>query len=82
MAEELGRWSETLGADCPDADGQPHYCELFELAPEAYLVTNGDGVIQEANHAAAALLGGPRELLGGRPLIGFVAERERSAWAG
>src|SRR5262245_28104547 len=80
MAEELGPWSETLGAVCPDAEArQRHYCELFELAPEAYLVTDGNGVIQEANYAAAAMLGGPRELLAGRSLIDYVAEQERPA---
>jgi PAS domain S-box-containing protein len=48
------------------------YQELFEFAPDGYLVTDAQGVIQEANHAAAALLQTPREFLPGKPLAFFV----------
>lgn len=33
-----------------------HYQDLFEFAPDGYLVTNTEGMIQEANHTAARLL--------------------------
>ena len=39
------------------------YQELFEFAPDAYLVTDAEGTIQEANHAAATLLGVRRDFL-------------------
>jgi PAS domain S-box-containing protein len=50
------------------------YRELFEFGPDAYLVTDAMGTIQEANQAAGSLLGvSPRFLLK-KPLIVFVAE--------
>src|SRR5215468_7840988 len=49
------------------------YQTLFELAPDGYLVTNAVGIIRQANHAAAHLLGRPWEQLVGLPLAGFVA---------
>ena len=48
------------------------YWELFQLAPDAYLVTDPAGVILEANHAAAALLDVPAQRLTGKPLGVFV----------
>jgi PAS domain S-box-containing protein len=48
------------------------YEELFQLAPDAYLVTDADGVIAEANHAAAALLRVSATRLRGKPLVLFV----------
>jgi PAS domain S-box-containing protein len=53
------------------------YAELFQLAPDAYLVTDAAGVIAEANHAAAALLHVPGDNLGGRPLAVFVPASAR-----
>ncbi|HEV7516178.1 MAG TPA: PAS domain-containing protein, partial [Thermoanaerobaculia bacterium] len=35
------------------------YAQLFELAPDAYLVTDAGGRIAEANRAAAELLATP-----------------------
>ncbi|HEX2208883.1 MAG TPA: ATP-binding protein [Longimicrobium sp.] len=48
------------------------YEELFQLAPDAYLVTDAAGTIAEANHAAAALLKVPASRLRGKPLAVFV----------
>jgi PAS domain S-box-containing protein len=53
------------------------YQELFDFAPDAYLVTNKAGLIQEANHAAATLLGIPKHRLRGKPLILFVDPSEQ-----
>lgn len=47
--------------------------ETFRLAPDAYLVTDPDGVIQDANRAACALLGEDEGGVAGTPLAGFVA---------
>jgi PAS domain S-box-containing protein len=47
------------------------YQTLFELAPDGYLVTNAAGIIDQANSAAARLLGRPQ--LVSLPLAGFVA---------
>jgi PAS domain S-box-containing protein len=48
------------------------YRTLFELAPHPYIVTDADGVIEQANSAAAEFLGTPAALLAGKPLINFV----------
>jgi PAS domain S-box-containing protein len=54
-----------------------HYRELFEFAPDGYLVTDHIGVIKEANLAAAMLLRTGKEFLAGRPLLFFLPESER-----
>ncbi|MDB4949113.1 MAG: sensor signal transduction histidine kinase, partial [Gemmatimonadetes bacterium] len=56
------------------------YRELFDLAPDPYLVTDARGVVSEANHAAATLLGVPADALCGRPLAVFVPAGERAAF--
>src|SRR5260370_2273398 len=55
-----------------------HYQELFDHAPECYLVTDAHGVILEANHAAAELLQTPREMVSNTPLAFFVAPGRRA----
>jgi PAS domain-containing protein len=52
------------------------YVDLFMHAPDAYAVTDARGTIQEANLAVGRLLHVSRDLLPGRPLIGFVARRD------
>jgi PAS domain S-box-containing protein len=47
--------------------------DLFDSAPDAYVETDARGVMREANHAAAAFLAHPQELLIGKLLIAFVA---------
>lgn len=54
-----------------------HYQELFEFAPDAYLVTNTEGIIQEANYTAAKLLNVSKQFLVGKPMINFVLLEER-----
>lgn len=58
-------------------DERYRYRDLFTFAPEAYLVTDGAGVIHEANLEAAALLEIPADLVQGRPLALNVREEER-----
>jgi PAS domain-containing protein len=48
------------------------YQDLFELAPDIYLVTDLAGVIREANAAAAALLNIRPQFLAGKPLRSVV----------
>jgi PAS domain S-box-containing protein len=55
--------------------GMARYRELFEFAPDCYLVTDLAGNILEANHAASVLFGRPREFLAGKPLP-FLFTRE------
>lgn len=61
-----------------DAERQ-RYHDLFNFAPDSYLVTDLKGVIQEANRPAAALLQASPELLPGRSLPGLVVEQDREA---
>ena len=53
------------------------YQELFDFAPDGYLVTDTAGVIVEANRAAADLLAASQADLLGRPLMAFVAGSDR-----
>ncbi|WP_193199424.1 helix-turn-helix domain-containing protein [Nostoc sp. MG11] len=53
------------------------YQDLFEFAPEGYLVTNTEGIIQEANLAAATLLNVSKHFLVSKPILKFVVLEER-----
>jgi PAS domain S-box-containing protein len=71
--EELRVQSEELAASQDTIEAERlRYRELFERAPDAYLVTTPDGIVQEANDAAALLLNvDPRRMMG-KPLGVFV----------
>ncbi|WP_169153465.1 PAS domain S-box protein [Brasilonema bromeliae] len=56
------------------------YRNLFEFIPNAYLVTDGKGIIQDANKAAAMLLGVQQYFLVGKPLVIFICWQERRAF--
>jgi PAS domain S-box-containing protein len=52
------------------------YVDLFEQAPDPYVVTNLMGSTQDANIATCKLLSVARDFLQGRPLISFVAQQD------
>lgn len=54
-----------------------YYEDLFAAAPDAYLVTDMNGVVQASNQAANHLLGISQRFLEGKPLVTFVAQGER-----
>lgn len=56
------------------------YQDLFEFAPDAYLVTDAEGTIQQANRAAARLFKVNQHFLVGKPLLSFVPEEERQTF--
>jgi len=56
------------------------YQELFAFAPDGYLVTDVEGVVEEANHVAAELLGLPTDYLVGRPLSVYVSSEDKDAF--
>lgn len=56
------------------------YQELFEFAPDGYLITDIQGKIQEANYAASLLLKVSQKHLIGKPLTVFVPEAQRRAF--
>lgn len=76
--EELHQQNEELvqTRNLIEAERQ-RYVNLFEFAPESYLVTDAFGVIQEANRTAAELFNVPREYLVGKPIVNFVAVEDR-----
>jgi PAS domain S-box-containing protein len=53
------------------------YLDMFEFAPDGYLVTDPNGIIREANRAAAVLLQMSQNLLVGKSLPLFVAQADR-----
>lgn len=54
-----------------------HYQELFDFAPEGYLVTDTEGIILDANTAATNLFNESRSLLIGKPLAIYVHSAEQ-----
>jgi PAS domain S-box-containing protein len=55
------------------AQERQRYRDLFEFAPDGYLVTDTDSTILEANQAAAGLLGAEQDLLAGKLLSDFIS---------
>ncbi len=75
--EELLKQNQELVAAREAVEAQrQRYQELFELAPDGYLVTDVLGKIQEANRAAALLLNVNQRFLIGKPLSIFIATQE------
>nr|WP_199332066.1 helix-turn-helix domain-containing protein [Anabaena lutea] len=64
--EELIQTYTLLQAD------RQHYQNLFEFAPDAYLVTNAKGIISEANRASTKLLNISQPCLVGESIISFI----------
>src|SRR5207244_1065696 len=58
--------------------GHQRYRDLFEHAPDGYLVTDAEGTITEANQAAARLLNVPARYLAGASLLAFLPEEDRA----
>ena len=56
------------------------YRDLFELAPDAYLITDAQGVICEANRASSAMLRMEPKFLIGKPLHVFVPADQRQTF--
>ena len=76
--EELHSQHEELKASYQAlATERRRYQELFEFAPDSYLVTDPNGIIQEANQSAENLLNVSQLFLVGKPLTVFVAPAER-----
>ena len=58
------------------------YYELFEFAPAGYVLTDEQGIIEETNRAAEAVLNTSRDQLAGKPLVVFVDQQDRPTfWA-
>ena len=68
--EELQRQNEQLKTE------QQRYQDLFNLAPDGYLVTDVAGLIQEANQAIRTQLSIELAGLLGQPLLNFIASSD------
>lgn len=71
----------TAQADTAGEDGlssRLQYQEAFEFAADPQIITDGSGLILEANHAAVTLLRRVKEFLIGKPLALFSVEGYRS----
>jgi PAS domain S-box-containing protein len=67
--EELRAQNEVLIASTAAVEAErQRYRELFNFAPDCYVVTNPRGVIREVNRAAAVLFGRPVRFFRGKPL--------------
>ncbi len=62
--------------------GRYRYQQLFDLAPDGYLVTDPTGIIRQANRAAGDLLGRTPHELAGRSLSVFISAEMWTAIAG
>ena len=81
-ADELQQQNEELaGARELVEEERQRYQELFDDAPDGYLLTDPEGTIQKANGVAASLLGVRRDLLPGKPFVVFVASEAHRAFA-
>jgi PAS domain S-box-containing protein len=77
-AEDLCQQNEELAATRVLAEQQRlRYQELFYHAPDAYVVVDRLGLIQEVNLAAAALLGRSLDSVVRKPLVVFLAGQDR-----
>lgn len=74
IEEELLQQSEQVVAE------RHRYYDLFQFAPDAYLLTDAYGLILEANVAARELLNISQNSLIRKPLVVFVPQKERQAF--
>jgi PAS domain S-box-containing protein len=76
--EELSAAWENLNAQSDElARERDRYAQLFQLAPDAYVVTDGAGAIREVNIAAENLLQFRSQYLTGKPFPLFLAMEDR-----
>ena len=68
--EEMAASRQTLEEE------RRRYQELFDFAPDGYLVTDTEGIILDANSAATNLFNVSKSLLIGKPLAIFVRSEE------
>jgi PAS domain S-box-containing protein len=68
---------ELIAAHLQAEEERQRYQDLFQLAPDPYLVTNSSGIILEANHFAARLLGVRPASLPGKAIATYVTRNDR-----
>jgi len=77
---DLRRRNAELAALCAELeDDRRRYREVFDLAPDGYVLTDLDGLISDANRTAAALLSVRQDFLAGKSLWVFIDESAHGA---
>ncbi len=76
QTDELEESRQTIEAE------RRRYQDLFDFAPDGYLVTDLAGMIREANRAAGELLGVAPHYLARKPLASYIALDDRAAFRG
>jgi two-component system, cell cycle sensor histidine kinase and response regulator CckA len=77
--EELEQQNQELLTTREQLETQRHrYLQLFDQAPFAYLVTDGHGVVEEANQTAVRLLGIHPQFFSGKPFTTFLDGADRN----
>ena len=79
--EELAQQAEELStARLAAEEDRERYLDLFDKAPDAYVVTDAKGVIAEANERAGAMLGVKTRSLLRKPLVLYIDRADRNAF--
>lgn len=78
-AELQAQNEELVRAQREQEEAQRRYRDLFQLAPDGYVVTDSEGVISEVNAAAEKVLNASDHQLHGHPLVVFVDPPDRRA---
>ncbi len=79
--EELLQQNEELAIARIQVEAErQRYYDLFQFAPDGYVVTDEAGMIREANRAAAKLLNVPPEFLIRKLLINFIPLEDRQTF--
>ena len=55
------------------------YRDLFDFAPDGYLITDGEGMIEEVNRAAVLMLNKPKAELENKPFVLNIAPEDKHA---
>ncbi|MDZ4874955.1 MAG: Sensor histidine kinase RcsC [Chroococcidiopsis cubana SAG 39.79] len=71
---------ELFGQNQQAMQERQYYYDLFQFSPDAYLVTDSNGVILKANRAIATLLHVPQNYLVGKPLAVYIAQSDRMSF--
>lgn len=80
--EELRQQNEVLIANSTALEEQRQMLqELFEFAPDGYLITDLSGIIKRANLAAATLLNTPKDRLIDKPLAVYFGQENAAFYA-
>lgn len=81
VQDEISQQNEELifARETAETERQ-RYQDLFNFAPDGYIVTNARGLIQEANQAIADLIGIDASFLINTPLAIYILSSERRAF--